>query len=242
MIVSPPMYCSPGAYGPSVISMLPPVASALNALPRSSSTPPANLGCGTGILTVTLAAPGRRVVGADPSASMLAYARARPDGEHVEWIEGDASALTTGVFDLILMTGNVAQHIPDPEWARSLRDLHAVAAPGALLSFESRNPEMRAWESWAQEEPSVRETVHGPLSEWSEIEERGDGVVLLRELNRFERTGETVVGEQLLTFRTCERITQDLQAAGFETTAVWGDWQRTPFDGGQRLMIFEATA
>jgi SAM-dependent methyltransferase len=195
-----------------------------------------------GYLTVTLAAPGRRVVGADPSASMLAYARARPDGEHVEWIEGDASALTTGVFDLILMTGNVAQHIPDPEWARSLRDLHAVAAPGALLSFESRNPEMRAWESWAQEEPSVRETVHGPLSEWSEIEERGDGVVLLRELNRFERTGETVVGEQLLTFRTRERITQDLQAAGFETTAVWGDWQRTPFDGGQRLMIFEATA
>ena len=66
--------------------------------------------------------------------------------------------------------------------------------------------------------------------------------MLLRELNRFERTGETVVGEQLLTFRTCERITQDLQAAGFETTAVWGDWQRTPFDGGQRLMIFEATA
>ena len=88
----------------------------------------------------------------------------------------------------------------------------------------------------------MRETVHGPLSEWSEIEERGDGVVLLRELNRFERTGETVVGEQLLTFRTCERITQDLQAAGFETTAVWGDWQRTPFDGGQRLMIIEATA
>ena len=40
-----------------------------------------DLGCGTGILTVTLAAEGRRVVGVDPSASMLAFARARPGGE-----------------------------------------------------------------------------------------------------------------------------------------------------------------
>jgi SAM-dependent methyltransferase len=200
-----------------------------------------DLGCGTGILTVTLAAEGRRVVGADPSASMLAYARARPGAEQVEWIEGDASAVAAESFDLILMTGNVAQHIPDPAWMRTLQQLRAVAASGATLAFESRNPEARAWESWTQEQPSVRDTPHGPLTEWSEVEERGDGIVLLRAYNSFERTGETVVEEHLLTFRTEERITQDLQAAGFETAAVWGDWARAPIDGGQRLMIFEAT-
>lgn len=200
-----------------------------------------DLGCGTGILTVTLAAEGRRVVGVDPSATMLAFARTRAGGEQVEWVEGDTRMLPEGRFDLMLMTGNVAQHIPDPAWMLTLRHLRAVAAPGAMLAFESRNPAARAWESWTREEPSVRETMHGALTEWSEIEERGGGVVLLRAFNRFERTGETVVEEQLLTFRTEERIIQDLQTAGFDTPAVWGDWARAPFDGRQRLMIFEAT-
>lgn len=198
-----------------------------------------DVGCGTGILTATLPAPGRRVVGLDPSPAMLAYARSRPGAEQVTWIDGDTRALPEERFDLILMSGNVAQHILRGDWERTLRDLRAVAAPGATLAFESRNPDARAWESWVQETPSVRDTVHGPLAEWSEVEERTDGVVLLRAFNRFEDTGETVVVEEVLVFRSRDEIEADLCAAGFEVVAVWGDWQRTPFDG-RRLMVFEA--
>ncbi|RIJ15014.1 class I SAM-dependent methyltransferase, partial [Clavibacter michiganensis subsp. insidiosus] len=39
-----------------------------------------DLGCGTGMLTVSLATAGRRVVGVDPSAAMLDVARGRPGG------------------------------------------------------------------------------------------------------------------------------------------------------------------
>ncbi|HHW84054.1 MAG TPA: methyltransferase domain-containing protein, partial [Actinomycetales bacterium] len=39
-----------------------------------------DLGCGTGILTVTLTRPGRRVVGIDPAPAMLARAASRPGG------------------------------------------------------------------------------------------------------------------------------------------------------------------
>ncbi|WP_421735258.1 class I SAM-dependent methyltransferase [Cellulomonas sp.] len=36
------------------------------------------MGCGTGLLTVSLVRPDRRVVGIDPSTTMLTYAAGRP--------------------------------------------------------------------------------------------------------------------------------------------------------------------
>jgi 2-polyprenyl-3-methyl-5-hydroxy-6-metoxy-1,4-benzoquinol methylase len=37
-----------------------------------------DFGCGTGLLTLALATPGRVVIGVDPSATMLGYARRQP--------------------------------------------------------------------------------------------------------------------------------------------------------------------
>jgi ubiquinone/menaquinone biosynthesis C-methylase UbiE len=199
-----------------------------------------DLGCGTGMLTVTLVAPGRTVVGVDPSASMISYARQRSGADAVSWIEGDASDLASGPFDLMVMTGNVAQHIPDPHWERTLRELRRVASAGALLAFESRNPSVRAWESWAQEQPTTRDTMFGPLTEWYETDVPNEGQVLLRSFNQFEATKEVVGENQLLTFRSVDVLTAQLVAAGFEVSSVWGDWERTPFDGDQGVMVVEA--
>ncbi len=51
-----------------------------------------DFGCGTGLLTRALATPGRVVIGVDPSATMLSYARRQPGAETVTWIDGDATA------------------------------------------------------------------------------------------------------------------------------------------------------
>lgn len=201
-----------------------------------------DVGCGTGVLTATLAAPGRTVVGVDPSAAMVAYARRRPGADRVAWIEGDSRAVTGGAFDLVVMTGNVAQHVPDPLWERTLLDLRRVVDDGAVLAFESRNPAARAWIGWHQPEPTTRETMHGPLREWCEVAERDRGQVLVRFYNHFEEPGERVIQEELLTFRDRDVLAGQLAGAGFEVTAVWGDWRRTPFDGSQPIMVFEARA
>src|SRR5215471_5521817 len=47
-----------------------------------------DLGCGTGLLTRSLAWPGRVVTGVDPSRTMLEYARSQPGSGAVTWIHG----------------------------------------------------------------------------------------------------------------------------------------------------------
>ena len=209
---------------------------------RVDATSVLDLGCGTGMLTVTFSRPGRSVVGVDPSEAMLELARKRSNGSSVTWVHGDSRAIPATGFDYAVMTGNVAQHIPAPDWQRTLRDLHAAMEPGALLAFESRNPAARAWEHWEQEAPSLRQTIHGPLREWSQVKPLGAGRVVLTAHNVFETTGDHVVQEETLTFRTDEEIRNALDEAHFVVSRVSGDWGGSPFDGTQPIMVFEANA
>ncbi|MFF2032005.1 class I SAM-dependent methyltransferase [Arthrobacter sp. NPDC058192] len=117
-----------------------------------------DVGCGTGILTVTFAGEGRSVVGVDPSEAMLAFARRRQGSDAVDWMLGDSRAIPPRYFDVAVLTGNVVQHILDPEWQRTLLDLHAHLRTGGVLAFDARNPAARAWESWGSQERSRRDT------------------------------------------------------------------------------------
>jgi len=201
-----------------------------------------DLGCGTGILTVTLATEGKEVFGVDPSPAMLNYARQRQDADKVTWVDGDSGTVRHGLFDLAVMTGNVAQHIPDPQWTQTLADLRKCLTDGGVLAFESRNPSRRAWEAWNEAQPEHTDTQFGPLTEWSQTEELGQGRVLLKSFTEFTTTGELVQEDVILHFRTEQEIREELQTAGFEVVSLWGDWHKTPFDGGQNVMIFESRA
>jgi 2-polyprenyl-3-methyl-5-hydroxy-6-metoxy-1,4-benzoquinol methylase len=52
-----------------------------------------DVGCGTGSLAVRLAELGFSVTGVDPAGASLDVARAKPNGELVAWVHGDATAL-----------------------------------------------------------------------------------------------------------------------------------------------------
>ncbi|RII89232.1 class I SAM-dependent methyltransferase [Clavibacter michiganensis] len=200
-----------------------------------------DLGCGTGMLTVTLATAGRRVVGVDPSAAMLDVARHRPGGDAVEWVHGDSRTLPPGPFDIAFLTGNVVQHIPDADWIRTLADLRGALRAGGTLTFESRNPADRAWERWSGP-ATTRDTAHGPLEEWAEVEETGPGRVTVVFRSRFVATGELVTDVQEFAFRDRATITAQLDAAGFDVEAVHGDFARGPLTEASRVMVFVARA
>ncbi|HUF32161.1 MAG TPA: class I SAM-dependent methyltransferase [Acidimicrobiales bacterium] len=201
-----------------------------------------DLGCGTGLLTVSLASVARRTIGIDPDAGMLAVARRRPEAENVEWRLGDSRAIEESGVELVLMTGNVAQHVGPRHWPGTLEKVSAALSPGGVLGFETRNPDARAWRGWTPEATcSTRETLHGKLTEWLEATEPDqDGTVILTAHNLWSESGEDLVVEQPLTFRGLEELVEDLAAAGLSVRAVHGGWDGEQFNAASALIVLTA--
>ncbi len=201
-----------------------------------------DLGCGTGLLTRELATDHRHVLGVDPAPAMLNIARRHPGAEHVEWIEGDSRVLGNPEADLVIMTGNVAQiFLSDDDWLTTLKHIHEALRPGGYVAFESRNPLARAWESWNRESTyTVSDTPFGPIEEWLEVVELGNDRVHFQGHNIFQKTGEKLVVDSTLRFRSMEEMRLSLEQAGFNIEQLFGDWSRGPFVSTSRLMIIVA--
>ena len=99
-----------------------------------------DMGCGTGLLTTSLVRAGRRVVGIDPSTTMLTYAAGRPGGGEVTWVLGDSRNIPGGRFDLAVMSGNVAQHIRIPRGSGRCRTSAERSGPRACSCSRAATP------------------------------------------------------------------------------------------------------
>jgi SAM-dependent methyltransferase len=200
-----------------------------------------DLGCGTGLLTRSLARPGRTVFGIDPSATMLDYACRQPGADAVTWIRGDAAAIPlTGRADLAICTGNAIMHLSQEELSAALESLAATLRPGGTLSFESRNPAHREWERWTPEATyGERVTPVGHLREWLEVIEVDAGRVVFDAHNQF-LDGADRVYTSVLFFRSAEEFRRGLESAGFTDIAVCGDWHGAPLEDDSPILVFRA--
>lgn len=117
--------------------------SALFAREEAGRQPPygqaLDLGCGSGIWAVKLAARGWQVTGVDfvPKALRRARERAQEAGVEVRLIEGDVTALrATGVgsdFRFLLDFGLFHDELTDEQREAMGREVSVVAAPGATM-------------------------------------------------------------------------------------------------------------
>lgn len=196
-----------------------------------------DLGCGTGLLTRSLAGPGRAVTGVDPSATMLGFARRQPGADAVTWILGDATVLPpTATVDLALCTGNAIQQIGPDDLPATLAAIAGALRPGGTFGFESRNPAAREWERWTPEATTgERDTRVGRLREWLEVTEVADGRVVFDAHNVFE-DGADRVYPNTLHFRTAEQFREALHAAGFADVTWSGGWAPDT----SRVFVFRA--
>ena len=108
----------------------------VDALPPMISPVCLDLACGTGDITIRLAAkyPHGRIIGIDLTAAMLERARARCPAPHVQFQRGDMgrTGLETGSVDIV--TGGYALRNA-ADLRELLSEVHRVLKPGGIGSF-----------------------------------------------------------------------------------------------------------
>jgi len=102
-----------------------------------------DVGCGTGVVAITAARLGSRVVGLDLTPALLERARenSKTAGVQVEWHEGDAEQLPfpDASFDVVMSQfGHIFAPRPDVALAEMLR----VLKPGGTIAFNTWPPEL----------------------------------------------------------------------------------------------------
>jgi len=201
-----------------------------------------DLGCGTGLLTRELASYGWSVTGIDPSSAMLNFAKKQPNADSVNWIESDSSALNKLKAELVIMTGNVAQvFLEDSDWSTTLNHIYNALSPGGHVAFESRHPEVCAWENWIPDRTQeYNQTPHGEMKCWLELISVSDRKVHFQAHNIFTKTGEHLVVDSTLKFRTEKEIRTSLEKVGFQIKHVYGNWKYEPFNNQSQIMVFVA--
>jgi SAM-dependent methyltransferase len=182
-----------------------------------------DIGCGTGVFALLLAGRGIEVVGVDPARASLDVAWAKPGGDRVRWIPGDATALPPLRVDLATMTANVAQAIADPDtWHATLAGAHEALRPGGRLVFETRDPAQRAWEEWTRENSHRVTEIPGAGSVESRVRltEVDGPLVSFRRTYVFAADGQVLTSDSTLRFRERAEVEADLAARGYVVDEV----------------------
>lgn len=113
-----------------------------------------DVGTGTGLYALRLAAKGLRVTGCDASEAMLAVAARK--GTSVKWCLAEAAHLpfADGAFDLVLSV-TMLEFVPNP--LRALEEMLRVTAPGGRLVVAVLNAES-AWGRFYRAQARAMET------------------------------------------------------------------------------------
>lgn len=211
--------------------------------------PVLEVGTGTGRIAIEMARAGHTVVGIDPSAAMLARARAKNDefGLDAEFIEGSLTdlALEAGKYGLAIIPADVFLYCENGEeqlaWLRALaaalhfNGLLAIDVPGPalsldglsngqpLLTFSGEAEDGRAFDAW-----QVHEDDLAAQTRWLRVTYERTGADGL--LRRWQSDHE-------LRYVYRFELEYLLSLAGLVQLDVYGDYDLGPLTNESERMI-----
>ncbi|SIQ38840.1 Methyltransferase domain-containing protein [Alkalispirochaeta americana] len=215
------------------------------ALARESTGPVCELACGSGRVTVPLAAEGIPVTGIDLSppmvdAARLRAARAGLGPENPSFCVGDMSDPLPGAFSLVIVPLHSLSHLTGTARVRRcLENIHRGLSPGGVLALAVHNPDM---ELLAREpEGLFPVTMAGeevPIFESS----RYDALAQVLSV-RWWAEGEDTLEPFDFSLRMFfpEELVILLEGAGFQIRERFGWYDRSPLTGGSGTQIVVAT-
>lgn len=113
-------------------------------LAKTVGGPVMEIACGSGLVTIPIAAQGLDITGIDLVRPMLEHARKKAEAQHlnIRWVEADARSFDLGAqYQFIYLTGNAFQAFlrrEDQETLLTVVKRHL--APNGIFAFETRNP------------------------------------------------------------------------------------------------------
>ncbi len=177
-----------------------------------------DVGCGTGLLALALAAGGHAVTGIDPAPGMIAAARAKPNPGGAVFIEADGRNFA--VDAALRSRADVGQRFPGA--GRRWRPASGNAAGGGAsrsggrFVFDTRNPAAREWLDGPKSNRASRSThpALGNVDVWWEAELGGDGVTVSLVTHYRFADGSRKRSDSLLALHHARRNRRDAGAAG----------------------------
>ncbi len=210
------------------------------------------LGCGTGRVTIPIAKAGVEVTGLDSSLEMLDVARAKSAGiENVRWVQSDMANFELDQrFGLVIIPfRSFSLLLTVAEQQACLRRIHDHLLPGGRLALNFFNPDLALMASWLTDKRDLwqkeRASIERQRELWtkrrlSTAEQRVEG-----EDARLEPsdTGAVIARiERNLRLRYVFRYEMEhlLALNGFEVQALYGWFDRRPFDDESSEMVWIA--
>ena len=182
-----------------------------------------DIGCGTGELACRLVLAGLTVTGVDPAAASLDVAR-RKLGRRPGQLDPRRCDLAPPLsVDLAFMTGNVAAGVPDRRRLGCDASWRVTcAAAGWPPGVRDPRPCERGLDRWTRERSFRQVEVEGigAVETWVDLTGRDGALVSFRWTFRFLATGEVLVSDSTLRFRTRDELDASLTSAGFDLVEV----------------------
>ena len=217
----------------------------------ASPGPVLELGCGTGRVTLPLARAGVAMVGIDRSAEMLARAvrrkrRSRTAGS-IRLIRGDIRHLPfpPRSFPLVIAPYGILQSLlSERDLAATLEAVADVLKPGGMFGLELV-ADLPAWNEYSKRVSlRGRRTTGSRVTLVESVRQDRARKLTIFDQEYVERVGREVRRHRFtLSFRTLtvRQMAGRLEKAGFEVTALLGDYRGGPWDPHADAWIILAT-